>query len=64
MEGVAVLGPAVATGLDSEDISAANAGIEDANAEAPTSMPADFNRARREGSFKPLVLDELIGSSV
>ena len=51
---------AFAAGADSEDISAANVGVVEASAEAPTSIPADFSRARQDGSFKPLVLDGFI----
>lgn len=48
-------------GVDSEDISDALAGIVDARADAPTSIPADFSRVRRVGSVKPLpVLDDFI----
>jgi hypothetical protein len=48
-------------GVDSEDIFDALAGIVDARADAPTSIPADFSSVRRVGSIKPLsVLDEFI----
>jgi hypothetical protein len=59
--GVAVAPPRPDVGVDSEDISDALAGIVDARADAPTSIPADFSSVRRVGSVKPLpVLDDFI----
>src|SRR5258708_1065452 len=47
--------------VDSADILVAPTGIEEASADAPTSIPADFSNVRRVGSLNtPLVLDEFI----
>jgi hypothetical protein len=58
---VAEAPPRPEVGVDSEDIFDALTGIEDASADAPTSIPADFSSVRRVGSLNPLgVLDEFI----
>jgi hypothetical protein len=58
---VAEAPPRPEVGVDSEDILDALTGIDNANADAPTSIPADFSSVRRVGSLNlPGVFDEFI----